>query len=256
MTIIDTHTHLYLPEFNNDRHKVVENALNAGVNKMFLPNIDSSSIQGMMALCNEYPGIFYPMMGLHPGSVRANYREELKIIEEFIIKGGYIAIGEIGIDLYWSKTFKMQQLEAFERQIRIAIEFKLPVVIHARNSFDEIFGILDLYAGEGLRGVFHSFTGGPAEVEKIKSYDFYFGINGILTFKNSGLDRVVSKIPVDRLLIETDSPYLSPVPKRGKRNESSYLCFINEFLSKVFITSPEKMAEITSSNAMKLFNLK
>ncbi len=255
MMLIDSHTHLYLPEFDKDREEVVKNAINAGIQKMFLPNIDSGTHDGMISLCRMFPGILYPMMGLHPGSVKENYADELEIVRKNLSRGNYIAVGEIGIDLYWDKTFISQQEKAFASQLEMAIENKLPVVIHARDSFNEIFNILDNYKGSGITGVFHSFTGGKAEVEKILGYDFYLGINGIVTFKNSGLDKVVPIIPINRLLLETDSPYLSPVPKRGIRNESLHLLYINEFLSKLYAVSPEKLAEITSSNVLDLFKI-
>jgi TatD DNase family protein len=255
MKLIDTHTHLYLPEFDNDRENIVKKALHAGVEKMFLPNIDSGTINGMMQMCIDYPGNLYPMMGLHPGSVKENYLEEIAIITKNLSQGGYIAIGETGIDLYWDKTFKVQQFDAFEKQINLALELNLPIVIHSRNSFTEIFAILDKYSGSGLRGVFHSFTGGISETEKILGYDFYFGINGIVTFKNSGLDKVIPHIPLNRILLETDSPYLSPVPKRGGRNESSHTVYINEFLAKIYNKSSGYFAEITSANAEELFKL-
>jgi len=255
MKLIDTHTHLYLPEFDSDREDVVKNALETGVEKMFLPNINSGTIKGMLKLCEEFPGIIYPMMGLHPGSVKENYLEELKIVTEHIYDGAYIAVGEIGIDLYWDKTFILQQLDAFEKQIKMAIELDLPIVIHARNSFPEIFKILDNFSNSGIRGVFHSFTGGKKEVEKVLNYDFYLGINGIVTFKNSGLDKIVTQIPLSRILLETDSPYLSPVPLRGKRNESSHVYYINEFLSKLFKISPDQLAEITFANSSELFKM-
>jgi TatD DNase family protein len=255
VNLIDTHTHLYLPVFDKDRQEVVQDALDAGVGKMFLPNIDSGTVKGMLHLCSQYPGIMYPMMGLHPGSVKENYLEELKIVEENFSLGEFIGVGEIGIDMYWDKTFIRQQLDAFEKQIVIAGRLDLPVVIHSRNSFTEIFSVLDNHTDTGLKGVFHSFTGGIAEVEKILKYDFFLGINGIVTFKNSGLDKVVSQIPLNRILLETDSPYLSPVPKRGIRNESSHIYHINEFLAKLFKISSERFAEITSANALELFKL-
>ena len=222
---------------------------------MLLPNIDSGSIEGMLQLCRDYPGRIFPMMGLHPGSVKENYAEELKIITESGSSGDMVAIGEIGIDLYWDKTYYPQQVHAFDTQIQLALELDLPIVIHARNSFAEIFQILDKYKGGGLKGVFHSFTGGLEEVQKIIQYDFYFGINGIVTFKKSGLDQIVKEIPMNRILLETDSPYLSPVPKRGLRNESSHLIYINEFLAKLFGISPQNLAETTSGNALELFKL-
>ncbi len=253
MALTDTHTHLYLREFDADREKVIQNALDAGIERMFLPNIDSGTIEAMLKLCRSYPKSMFPMIGLHPGSVKENYVDELKTVREQALTGGFIAIGEIGIDLYWDKTFFPQQQDAFEKQIELAKELNLPIVIHARNSFQEIFNILDKHAGSGLRGVFHSFTGGLAEAAKILKYDFYLGINGIVTFKNAGLDKVVSQIPLNRLLLETDSPYLSPVPKRGSRNESSHLIYINEFLAKLLSVSPDQFAEITSANASELF---
>jgi TatD DNase family protein len=255
MNLIDTHTHLYLPEFDKDRQEVVQNALDAGVGKMLLPNIDSGTVEGVLQLCREYPGIMFPMMGLHPGSVKGNYLEELNIVKKNFSGGGYIGVGEIGIDMYWDKTFISQQMDAFEKQIGIAREMNLPIIIHSRNSFNEIFSILDKHTDPGLKGVFHSFTGGIDEAEKILKYNFFVGINGIVTFKNSGLDKVVSQIPLNRILLETDSPYLSPVPKRGCRNESSYIYFINEFLAKLFKISSDSLAEITSANALELFKL-
>jgi len=253
--LIDTHTHLYLPEFDADRQKVVQNALDAGIQKMFLPNIDSGTIEGMLRLAGEFPGIIFPMIGLHPGSVRTDYLVEIAVIREMAVEGGFIAIGEIGIDLYWDKSCVSQQLDAFEKQIELAKELDLPIVIHARESFQEIFKVLDRCADEHLKGVFHSFTGGLAEAEKILSYDFYIGINGIATFKKSTLDKVVNEIPLKRLLLETDSPYLSPVPKRGIRNESSHLIYINQFLAKVLKISTDELAVLTSNNALELFKL-
>jgi TatD DNase family protein len=255
MTLTDTHTHLYLPEFKNDRTAVVKKAINEGVTKMFLPNVDSATIEGLLRLCNSYPANIYPMMGLHPCSVKENFEAELEIVHDHLSRGGFIAVGEIGIDLYWDKTFYKLQVDAFEKQIEFALNLNLPVVIHARNSFSEIFEVLDKYKNSGLKGVFHSFTGGAAEVEKILSYDFFMGINGIVTFKNSGLDIVVSEIPLNRILLETDSPYLSPVPKRGTRNESAHIIYINKFLAGLFNLSPEKMAEITTANSFELFKI-
>jgi TatD DNase family protein len=255
MKLIDTHTHLYLPEFKDDRTEVVQRAVDAGIIKMFLPNVDSSTINEMLELCLKFPGIIYPMMGLHPCSVKENYLEELEIVSEKLSQGGFIAVGEIGIDLYWDKTYFSQQVYVFEKQIELAIEKNLPIVIHARNSFNEIFTVLDKYAGSGLRGVFHSFTGGVAEIEKIGTYDFYIGLNGILTFKNSGLDKVAGNIPLNRILLETDSPYLSPVPKRGARNESLHLIYIHEYLSGLLNLSPGHLADVTSSNALELFKI-
>lgn len=256
MALIDTHTHLYLPEFELDRHQMVNNAIDAGISKMLIPNVDSDTIPGMLQLCNDFPDICYPMMGLHPCSVKENYLDELAIVKERVCKENYIAIGEIGIDLYWDKSFLNEQIDALHQQINLAISLDLPIVIHARDSFAEIFDILDQYKKSELKGVFHSFTGGLDEVRKIAEYDFYYGINGIVTFKNSGLDKAVKEIPLNRILLETDSPYLSPVPKRGKRNESSFLIYINDFVAGIYGISPVELAQTTSNNALKLFNLK
>lgn len=255
MKLIDTHTHLYLPEFDADRETVLKNAFESGLDKIFLPNIDSGTIKGMLDLCDSYPGKIFPMMGLHPGSVKEDYQDELKIVKEHIDRGGFLAVGEIGIDLYWDKTYLNQQLIAFKSQIEYAIAADLPIVIHARNSFNEIFEVLDTFKSNGIRGVFHSFTGGLPELERIRQYDFYIGINGIVTFKNSGLAEVIKQFPLNRILLETDSPYLSPVPKRGMRNESAHLVYINDFMANLFSLTPEKFAEISSDNAAELFNL-
>ncbi len=256
MELIDTHSHLYLPEFDNDRDEVIKRALLNGIKRVLLPNIDVASISGMMQMCRVYTEICYTMMGLHPGSVNENFNKELKIIEEYLKRNEFVGIGEIGIDLYWDKTFKEQQEEAFEIQIKWAKQQKYPVVIHARESFREIFNILDRNVDADLKGVFHSFTGNDDQVKIINEYGFYYGINGIISFKNSELIKVVEKIPVEKVLLETDSPYLSPVPKRGKRNESSYLIYIANRVAEIYGLSLKKLAIITSGNADKLFKLK
>lgn len=253
--LIDTHTHLYLKEFDHDRQEVIEAGLKEDVQKMLLPNIDTSTIPGMLDMVKKYPGVCYPMAGLHPGSVGENYREDLSRIRNEISKGRYIAIGEIGIDLYWEKKFRKEQEEVFEIQLEWAKETGLPVVIHARESFQEIFKVMDRVFDTGLRGVFHSFTGNEYDVEKIKEYDFYFGINGIVTFKNSTLKEIVKLIPENRLLLETDSPYLAPVPKRGRRNESSYLRYTCNFLAEFLGIERRNLERITTENALKLFKL-
>ena len=221
---------------------------------MFLPNIDSGSISDMLQICRNYPGICYPMAGLHPTSVKENYLEELEIIRDFLDHEKFIAIGEIGIDLYWDKTFLKEQEEAFRIQLKWAKEKAFPVVIHARESFQEIFRIMDSEQDGSLTGVFHSFTGNQDEVKKIVDYGFYIGINGIVTFKNSGLDVVAREIPLDRLLIETDSPFLSPVPHRGKRNESSFVTFVAERIAEIHSVTKAEIAAVTTRNALNLFN--
>lgn len=251
----DSHTHLYLDAFEGDRDQMIQRALDAGVTRMLLPNIDSSSIVPLFSLAERFPDQCLPMMGLHPTSVKKNYREELRRIEEALDHKAIIAIGETGIDLYWDKTFLKEQEEVFSTQIAWAIELDLPLVIHARDSFTEIFRVLDSAGGPGLRGVFHSFTGGQAELERALSYNFMIGINGIVTFKNSNLGEVVRKIPTDRLLLETDAPFLAPVPFRGKRNESSYLLETAAKVAEIHNLSKEEIARITSTNAELLFRL-
>jgi TatD DNase family protein len=253
--LVDSHTHLYLEQFDDDRNEVIERAIRDGVNKMFLPNIDSGTIEALLDLCGRYPDNCYPMAGLHPTSVKDNYREELGKVKSLLDRGGYIAVGEVGIDLYWDKTYLREQEEAFGTQIEWAVEKDLPVVIHARESFDEIFRVLDSRKSLNPRGVFHSFTGNTEQLKQALSYDFYIGINGIVTFKNSGLMEVVKDIPLERLLLETDSPFLSPVPNRGKRNESSHLKYIARKVADIKGLEYGLISEITSSNALSLFKI-
>jgi TatD DNase family protein len=251
----DTHTHLYLDTFSTDRDDMVKRAVDAGVTRMFLPNIDSSSIGPMFRLADRYPGICYPMMGLHPTSVKEDYREKLKSIENHLSEKSIIAIGETGMDLYWDRTFRHEQEEVFRIQIGWAKALKLPLVIHARNSFQEIFDILDEEGIQGLHGVFHSFTGSVEELEKALSYGFMIGINGIVTFRNSNLGEVAKAIPTNRLLLETDAPFLAPVPFRGKRNESSYLVEIAAKIAEIHNLRIEEIGEVTSHNADHLFQI-
>jgi TatD DNase family protein len=249
----DTHAHLYLKEFRDDLEKVIERAMNNGVTRIFLPNIDSSSIEALERVSLQFKGTCFPMMGLHPTSIGKNYLEELEIIEKQLQKPQYIAVGEIGIDLYWEKKFLKEQETAFRKQLQWARQRGLPVVIHARDSFDEIFRVMDVEEREGLSGVFHSFTGSAEQAEKILSYGFYIGINGIVTFKNAGLDKVVKSIPPEKILIETDAPFLAPTPYRGKRNESSYVTEIGKRIAEIYGIDVSVLAEITTQNALKLF---
>ena len=255
MQLIDTHTHLYLPEFDADRDEVVNRAAGNGISKMLLPNIDKNSVKQMLDLVSRYPGICFPMTGLHPTSVKEDYLSQLETLENLITENKIIAIGEIGIDLYWDKTFLKEQIISFRQQIRFALQNKLPVVIHSRDAFPEVFSVLDEFNGEKLTGVFHAFTGNINDAEKALKMGFKLGIGGIVTFKNSGLDKIVKEIGPDNLILETDSPYLAPVPYRGKRNESSYICIINKKLAEIFNMSEEKIAEITYLNSVELFNL-
>lgn len=253
MNLIDTHSHLYLPEFDNDREDVVKSALDNKITKIFLPNIDSSSINPMLKLVEQYPETFYPLIGLHPTSVNENYLEELNTVKQWLSKAKFRGIGEVGIDLYWDKTFKDQQMDAFRQQIRLGLETDLPVIIHSRESFDEIFSVLEEFKGEPLNGIFHSFTGNASQAFKAIEMGFKIGINGIVTFKNSGLDKTVKEIGLENLVIETDSPYLAPVPKRGKRNETAYLVYIAQKLSEIFSYNLQTIIEITTKNAMEVF---
>jgi len=255
MQYIDTHTHLYLPEFDTDRDEVVSRAVSNGIVKMLLPNIDINSVDQMLAAVNRYAGICYPMTGLHPTSVKTDYLLQLDKLEQLFDKQKFIAIGEIGIDLFWDKSFLAEQIISFRRQIAFAIENGLPVVIHSRDAFPEVFTVLDEFKDKELRGVFHAFTGTLEDAEMAINMGFKLGIGGIVTFKNSGLDRVVCKTDPENLILETDSPYLAPVPYRGKRNESAYVGIINRKLADIFGINEEEMASIVYSNSVSLFNL-
>jgi TatD DNase family protein len=253
---IDTHTHLYSNQFDLDRNEIIQKAINAGVHKFLLPNIDIKSIEGMLDLEKKYPNVCFPMMGLHPCSVDTNFEENLSIIKKHLFERKFIAVGEIGIDLYWDKSFINEQKEAFGIQIEWAKELKIPIVIHARDSFQEIYEVLDAHNDANLKGVFHCFTGDFEDIKKIRSYGgFVFGIGGVVTFKKSGLDEIVKILNLNEIILETDSPYLAPHPHRGKRNESSYIPIIAEKLSDVFETSLENIAQETSISAKKLFSL-
>lgn len=255
MFLIDTHTHIYLPEFDSDRDEVVERSVSNGIVKMLMPNIDLNSVNSMLSAESRYKGICIPMIGLHPTSVKEDYILQLDYLEKIFSEHKFIAIGEIGIDLYWDKTFLKEQLIALRRQISFALDKGLPVVVHSRESFPEVFSVLEEFRGEGLKGVLHAFTGTLADAEKAIDFGFMLGIGGIVTFKNSGLDKVVKEIGPENLILETDSPYLAPVPHRGKRNESSYICIINKKLAEIFGMSENEIAEITFANSTDLFNL-
>lgn len=255
MQLIDTHTHLYLPEFDTDRDEVINRAVKDGISKMLLPNIDVQSVDPMLSLVNRYPGVCYPMIGLHPTSVRQDYNSQLEILEERFAANRFVAIGEIGIDLYWDKTFLKEQMIALRRQISFAADNNLPVVIHSRDAFAEVFSVLDEFKGMELKGVFHAFTGTLSDAFKAIKSGFKLGIGGIVTFKNSGLDKIVKETGPEHLILETDSPYLTPAPFRGKRNESAYIGIINKKLAEIFGQNEEETAMVTYSNSVKLFNL-
>tara|TARA_B110000285_G_scaffold71461_1_gene82366 strand:- start:3102 stop:3869 length:768 start_codon:yes stop_codon:yes gene_type:complete len=253
---IDTHTHLFSESFNEDRSEIVQKAIDAGVELCLLPNIDVASIQPMKDLVRDFPNNCIPMMGLHPGSVDENWKQSLEVIRKDLFENKYIAVGEIGMDLFWDKTFQSVQREAFAMQVSWAKELNLPVVIHARDAFQEIYEVLDELNDDSLRGVFHCFTGTSDDVDKILSYDgFKLGIGGVLTFKNSKLDEVIKDVDLKHLILETDSPYLPPVPFRGKRNESSYLLHVAEKLAEVKSVKLIEIENITTNNAKELFAL-
>jgi len=255
VNIIDTHTHLYLKQFNEDIDMVINRSKEIGVNKFIFPAIDSSHFNDMHNLKDKYPNSIYLMTGLHPTDVKENYKDELNFVVNTLKTNNYVAIGEIGIDLYWEKSFLKQQQEAFQFQIRLAIEHDLPIVIHCREAFNEIFEILDKENCNELRGVFHCFTGTFEEAQRAIDLGFVLGIGGVVTFKNGGIDKFLHKIDLKNIVLETDSPYLAPVPYRGKRNESSYIIYVIEKLSEIYGISKEKIAEITSKNAEKVFRL-
>lgn len=257
MEIIDTHSHLFVEEFDEDRAEVVMRAREAGVKRLYMPNIDYESLPALLRTSEEYPDYCFPMLGLHPTSIKEFYREDLLRLWEVLQDDPqrFVAIGEVGMDLYWDRTYKEAQLDAFACQIGWAKQYNLPVIIHSRNAFQETFQTVETHFDANLRGVFHSFGGNVDEAQKILSLPgFYIGINGIVTFKKSILPEVLKEIvPLERVVLETDCPYLSPVPYRGKRNESSYLSFILECLSQIYNLPVELVAQVTTRNAETLF---
>jgi len=255
MILTDTHAHLYLEQFDPDRDQVIENAIQKGVKFMLLPNIDKDSILPMMNLVHDFPANCFPMMGLHPTSVGPDYADQLETVKSWLKKEKFYAIGEMGIDLYWDKTYFEEQQEAFRIQTGLALEYDLPLVIHSRNSFDEIFRLMDEIWQPGLKGVFHCFTGNLEQAEHILSLGFKLGIGGVLTYKNSGLDKVIENVSLEHLLLETDAPFLAPVPYRGKRNESAFIPHIANKIAVIKKVSIEEIASITTKNAINLFHL-
>lgn len=251
---IDTHTHLFSEKFEGEYDAVIQRALDAGVHKLLLPNIDLDTVEAMNALEEKYPENCFSMMGLHPSNVSEDVDQQLEQVKAELFARPYVAVGEIGIDLYWDKTLLAQQQKAFEQQLIWAKELKLPIVIHARESFDEIFEIVDQHNDENLTGVFHCFTGTVEQAQKIINYGgFKMGIGGVVTFKKAVLDKVVKEIPLEHLVLETDSPYLAPSPNRGKRNESAYIPIIADKLSDIYEIPVEEIARITTQNAEELF---
>jgi len=254
MYLIDTHSHMYQPAFDEDRAAAITRAIEANVKKIILPNIDLESIPGMHALVHDFPGVCYAMMGLHPCDVKSNYEEVLQTMHTHLQSGNYVAIGETGIDLFWDKTTYELQCEAFKIQVQWAKDMKLPIVIHSRDSIDELIAILDIYNDDQLTGVFHCFTGTLAQAQHIIGYGgFYLGIGGVLTYPKSGLAAVVAELPLEYLVLETDAPYLPPVPHRGKRNESSYIDIVAQHLAKAKNLTFEEVVDQTMINSFHLF---
>lgn len=253
--IVDTHCHLYLDEFKNDIHEVIARAEAEGVNKFYLPAIDSAEIENIFLLEEKFPGKCIAMMGLHPCSVKENYLDELNIVKNWLAKRKFAAVGEIGLDFYWDKTFATQQYEAFRMQIELSLQYNLPIVIHTRNAMQETIDVVKEYKSKGIKGIFHCFGGTVENANEIIAAGFYLGIGGVLTYKKSGLTEVLEKIDLKHLVLETDAPFLTPVPFRGKRNESSYLKFIIEKLAQIKNVTPEEVASITTANAQKIFGL-
>ena len=255
MTITDTHTHLYSEEFDIDRDEMMQRALNAGVTRFFIPAIDSNYIQKMYALEANYPENVFLMMGLHPTYVKDNYLDELQMVEQELASRKFYAIGEIGIDLYWDKTHLKEQQIAFRRQIQLAKKYKLPIVIHCREAFDEIFEILESEKSEDLFGIFHCFSGTYEQALQAISYNMKLGIGGVVTFKNGKIDQFINQIDLKHLVLETDSPYLAPIPFRGKRNESSYIVNVVDKLASLFGLSSEEIALKTTENSKAIFGI-
>ncbi len=253
MILTDTHTHLYSEAFDEDRSEVIKKAIDEGISRFFIPAIDSTYTAAMLALKQDYPENMFLMMGLHPTHVKKNYQDELKHVEEMLENGNFCAIGEIGIDLYWDKTLLPQQQEAFRHQISLAKKYGLPIVIHCREAFDQIFEILEEERSETLFGIFHCFTGSIEQARKAISYNMKLGIGGVVTFKNGKIDTFLKEIDLKNIVLETDSPYLAPVPYRGKRNESSYLIKVLERLSDIYGIDKKEIARITTSNSKAVF---
>lgn len=255
--MIDTHSHIYGPEFDEDRTLVVERARQAGVEAILLPNINADSIFPMLTMCRDYPGYCYPMMGLHPEDVKEDFAERLDEMEGLLRnESSFIAVGEVGLDFYWDVTYKDQQLAAFERQVCWARDFGLPLVIHCRSAHRELVALMEKYRGDGLSGVFHCFGGTLEEAEELLSFpNFVLGIGGVVTYKKSTLPDVLNKVPLGRIVTETDSPYLAPVPNRGKRNESAYVSHVVRRLSEIYACSEADIDKVTTNTAKKLFRL-
>lgn len=255
MIITDTHTHLYSEAFEDDRAEMIKRALEADVSRFFIPAIDSTYTASMLQLEKDFPEHVFLMMGLHPTHVKDNYEEELRHVEQMLNERRFYAIGEIGIDLYWDKSTLELQKRAFKHQIQLAKKHKLPIVIHCRDAFDEIFEVLETEKSKDLFGIFHCFTGTLEQAHRAISYNMKLGIGGVVTFKNGKIDRFLNQIDLRHIVLETDSPYLSPVPYRGKRNESAYIVNVLEKLSHIYNAPKEYIAEVTTQNSKAVFKI-
>jgi len=255
MIITDTHTHLYSEQFDDDRSDMIQRALDAGVSRFFIPSIDSTYFNSMLALEKSYPENIFLMMGLHPTHVKENFEEELAFVKHWLDKRNFYAVGEIGIDLYWDKTLLKQQQIAFKTQIAWAKEKNMPIIIHCRDAFDEIFEILEEVKDDQLFGIFHCFTGNFEQAKKAISYNMKLGIGGVVTFKNGKIDQFLHEIPLEHIVLETDAPYLAPTPFRGKRNESSYITKVLDKLAEIYKLTPQEIAKITTQNSKNVFGI-
>ncbi len=255
MILTDTHTHLYSKDFDKDRKEMIQKAFDQNVQRFFIPAIDSSHTQSMYDLEREFPDNIFLMMGLHPTSVKENFEDELSLVEEEFSRRKFYAVGETGIDLYWDKSFITQQQEAFKRQIRLAKKYHLPVVIHCREAFDEIFDVLESEKDKDLFGIFHCFTGNREQALRALSYNMKLGIGGVVTFKNGGIDKFLGEVPLEHIVLETDSPYLAPVPYRGKRNESSYIGIIAKKVAAIYGVDLNEVAAVTTQNSRDIFKV-
>ena len=254
--MIDTHSHIYGPEYDEDRELVVQRARQAGVERILLPNINEASIEPMLSLCHSFPGYCFPMMGLHPEDVTDDYPQVLNRMENLLKESShpYIAIGEVGLDFYWDASHSQEQIEVFTRQIEWAVRYKLPLMIHARSAHDQLVQAIRPFASEGLRGVFHCFSGTLDEALELLSFDgFVLGIGGVATFKKSTLPEVLQSVPLQRIVLETDSPYLAPVPYRGKRNEPAYVVEVMHKVANIYNVAPEEVEKVTNANVKHVF---
>ena len=253
MSLTDTHAHLYSESFDEDRSEMIHRALEKGIERFFLPAIDSTYTASMKELREQFPENIFLMTGLHPTHVKEDFETELAHVEEELNSGDYIAVGEIGMDLYWDKTFAKEQVEAFQRQTSWAYERELPIIIHCRDAFDEIFEVIEGMPYQKFNGIFHCFTGSETQARQLIDWGFYLGIGGVVTFKNGKIDQFLNKLPLDRLVLETDAPYLAPVPYRGKRNESAYLLEVVEKVASLYGLSTQEVARITTENSIQIF---